>query len=69
MPPPCSAVKISATLPLPTYPPPFLSMVYVQRRDNDGFAVRSKRVFRLRCCDCGLVHDVVAVSARGWVGK
>ena len=29
---------------------------YVNRKDGEGFAVRSGRMFRLRCCDCGLVH-------------
>lgn len=35
---------------------------FTQRRDGEGFAVPSGAVFRLACCDCGLVHDVVLVS-------
>lgn len=34
-------------------------MRYRQREDGEGFVVPVERVFRLACCDCGLVHDVV----------
>lgn len=38
---------------------------YVQRRDNEGWAERAGTVFRLACCDCGLVHDMVLVPGEG----
>lgn len=30
--------------------------------DGEGFEMQSGEVFRLACCDCGLVHNVVIVS-------
>ncbi len=36
---------------------------FIQRRDGEGFNVPNGEPFRLACCDCGLVHDVVVVSA------
>lgn len=42
---------------------------YIQREDNEGFAYKSGEIFRLACCDCGLVHDMVLVSERkGMIG-
>jgi hypothetical protein len=32
---------------------------YVQRYDGEGFAVPLNEKYRLACCDCALVHDVV----------
>ena len=32
---------------------------YVQRYDEEGFVVPLNKIYRLACCDCGLVHDVV----------
>jgi hypothetical protein len=43
-------------------------MKYIQRHDYEGWQVKSKQKFRIACCDCGLVHDVVLVSGRGVVG-
>lgn len=40
-------------------------MKYVQRKDGEGFEVPSGEVYRLACCDCGLVHDIVLVSEDG----
>lgn len=37
---------------------------YVQRYNGVGFEVPNGELYRLACCDCGLVHDVVWV-ARG----
>jgi len=42
---------------------------YEQVIDGRGFAIRSRQKWRLACCDCGLVHDVVVVSGKGgWLG-
>jgi hypothetical protein len=41
---------------------------YKQRHDGEGFTVPSKQVYRIACCDCGLVHDFVFVAGRGVVG-
>ena len=38
---------------------------YVQRIDGEGFAVPSGEVYRIACCDCGLIHDFVFVSDDG----
>ncbi len=38
---------------------------YKQRTDNEGFEVPSGEVYRIACCDCGLVHDFVFVSQDG----
>jgi hypothetical protein len=40
-------------------------MRYVQRQDGEGFAVPSGVIYRIACCDCGLVHDFVFVSQDG----
>ena len=37
---------------------------YTQRRDGEGWEEKSHRVFKLACCDCGLVHDVVIVAGK-----
>lgn len=41
---------------------------YEQRKDGESFIIPTETVYRLACCDCGLVHDVVIVS-RGGRGK
>ena len=38
---------------------------YTQRTDGEGFEVPLGEVYRLKCCDCSLVHDVVFVYQRG----
>ena len=35
---------------------------YTQRFDGEGFTVPVGEVYRLACCDCGLVHDMVFIS-------
>jgi hypothetical protein len=32
---------------------------YVKRVSGDGWTVKNREVFRIGCCDCGLVHKVV----------
>ena len=32
---------------------------YIQRTDGEGFVVPLEEKYRLACCDCGLVHDIV----------
>lgn len=32
---------------------------YVQRKDGEGWSIPSGTIYRLACCSCGLVHDVV----------
>ena len=34
---------------------------YIQRTDGEGFVVPLGELYRLACCDSGLVHDVVWV--------
>lgn len=33
--------------------------------DGEGFYLKSEEVFKLKCCDCGLVHKMVLVSEDG----
>lgn len=40
---------------------------YKQRRDGEGFTIKRGELFRLACCDCGLVHDMV-LTGRGHIG-
>lgn len=42
-----------------------LLMKYKQRNDGEGFEVPSGTLYRIACCDCGLVHDFVFVSEDG----
>ncbi len=42
---------------------------YIQRKDNEGFTVRSKKQTLWKCCDCGLVHNIIfVVGKKGWIG-
>ncbi len=41
---------------------------YTQRKDGEGWEVKPGEVFKLACCDCGLVHQVVIVIEDGKVG-
>lgn len=41
---------------------------YTQRKDSEGWEVKPGEVFKLACCDCGLVHQVVIVIEDGKVG-
>lgn len=38
---------------------------YRQRHDCEGWAEPSGKPFKLACCDCGLVHQMVLISADG----
>lgn len=38
---------------------------YTQRYDNEGWSVPSGDLYRIACCDCGLVHDFVFISNDG----
>lgn len=35
---------------------------YTQRKDNEGFEVPNGVVYKLACCDCGLVHQIVILA-------
>lgn len=38
---------------------------FTKRKDYEGFEVPSGEIYRIACCDCGLVHDFVFVSEDG----
>lgn len=38
---------------------------YKKRKDYEPFEIPSNVIYRLACCDCGLVHDMVFVSEDG----
>ncbi len=35
---------------------------YTQRSDGEGFEVPNGQVYKLACCDCGLVHQIVILA-------
>lgn len=37
---------------------------YTQRQDNEGFEIPNGEVYKLACCDCGLVHQIVIVAPK-----
>lgn len=39
---------------------------YVQRHDGEGWTKKSGVVFKMECCDCGLVHQVVVLAGKPW---
>lgn len=36
---------------------------YRNLKDGEGVEFKSREVFKLACCDCGLVHDVALVAS------
>jgi uncharacterized Zn finger protein len=38
---------------------------FKQRQDYEDFDLPSGEIYKLRCCDCGLVHDFVFVTKDG----
>lgn len=38
---------------------------YIQRTDGEGWSQPSGEIWRMACCDCGLVHDMILVSEDG----
>ena len=40
-------------------------MKYKKREDGEGFVVPSGQIYRIACCDCGLVHDFVFIAQDG----
>lgn len=47
-------------------------MKYIQRENGEGWAIKNRIPFRISCCDCGLVHNmVIVVSSKRkgtWIG-
>jgi hypothetical protein len=41
---------------------------YPQLKDGEGLDLRSGELWKLACCDCGLVHDVVIVAKGKAIG-
>lgn len=35
---------------------------YTQRIDGEGFEIPNKTIYKLACCDCGLVHRIVLAA-------
>jgi hypothetical protein len=38
---------------------------YKQRFDGEDFYIPSGEIYRIACCDCGLIHDFIFVSEDG----
>lgn len=41
---------------------------FTQLVDGEGVDIPLGEVWKLRCCDCGLVHDIVIVMEDGELG-
>jgi hypothetical protein len=39
-------------------------VTYQSRKDGEGWAQKSGEVFKLECCDCGLVHRIVIMAGK-----
>lgn len=39
-------------------------MRYIQRKNGEGWEVKNRIPFRVSCCDCGLVHNMVIVAPK-----
>jgi hypothetical protein len=37
-------------------------MAYIVRKDGEGWEIRNRVPFKIACCDCGLVHNMVIVA-------
>lgn len=37
---------------------------YKQLGDGEGWTVNNKEMFKLACCDCGLIHEVAIVAPK-----
>ena len=35
---------------------------YTQRLDGEYWFITREEIFRIACCDCGLVHDIIVVE-------
>ena len=42
-----------------------MAIEYKIREDGEGFTIPNGELYRIACCDCGLVHDFVFVSNDG----
>lgn len=38
---------------------------YIKRKDGENFEVPLNQVYKIACCDCGLVHNVAFVYKDG----
>ena len=38
---------------------------YTQRLDGEYWSITREEIFRIACCDCGLVHDIIVVEEHG----
>lgn len=38
---------------------------YIQRIDGEYWSITREEIFRIACCDCGLVHDIIVVEEDG----
>lgn len=37
---------------------------HIQRKDNEGWTVKSHEPFQITCCDCGLAHTFALTTAK-----
>lgn len=35
---------------------------YIKRENGEGWEIKNRIPFRIGCCDCGLVHNIVIVA-------
>lgn len=41
-----------------------MKTTYTQRQDGEGFTIPNGEVYKLACCDCGLVHQIVILAPK-----
>lgn len=39
-----------------------MKLKYTQHKDGEGFTIPNKTIYKLACCDCGLVHKIVIAA-------
>lgn len=47
-----------------TKPPARPKVKYQTRQDGEGWEQKSGEIFKLECCDCGLVHRIVIMAGK-----
>lgn len=38
---------------------------YIRREDYEDFTIPNNEIYKIACCDCGLVHDFVFITQDG----
>jgi len=41
-------------------------VTYTARKDGEGWSVEDGAIFKIECCDCGLVHRIAIAAGDRW---